>query len=86
MNRIRDSKMLLGTWQGLYLFEHRKDPQAWLRLADFQLYVLDDPQKALAALDQALYLDPLSGPIRDSFIKARARLRAQGKLPPEAQQ
>ena len=58
--------------------EHRRDPQAWLRLADFQLYVRDDPQKALAALDQALYLDPLSGPIRDSFIKARARLRVQG--------
>ncbi len=24
---IRNSRMLLGTWQGLYLFEHRRDPQ-----------------------------------------------------------
>jgi O-antigen ligase len=61
--------------------EHREDPQAWLRLADFQLYELDDPKAALAALDQALYLDPLSASIRDSFIEARARLRVRGELP-----
>ena len=24
---IKDGKLLLGTWQGLYLFEHRLDPQ-----------------------------------------------------------
>ena len=24
---IKDSKIILGTWQGLYLFEHRLDPQ-----------------------------------------------------------
>jgi secondary thiamine-phosphate synthase enzyme len=24
---IRDSRLLLGTWQGLYVFEHRRDPQ-----------------------------------------------------------
>ena len=24
---IKDSKLLLGTWQGIYLFEHRIDPQ-----------------------------------------------------------
>ena len=24
---IKDSKLLLGTWQGLYLFEHRLEPQ-----------------------------------------------------------
>ena len=65
--------------------EHRKDPQAWLRLADFQLYELDDPEAALAALDQALYLDPLSRVIRDSFIEARARLRQRGLLPEEAE-
>lgn len=65
--------------------EHRKDPQAWLRLADFQLYELDDPEAALAALDQALYLDPLSRVIRDSFIEARARLRQRGLLPEDAQ-
>ena len=63
--------------------EHPKDPQAWLRLADFRLYELDEPQEALAALDRALYLDPMSVAARDSFIEARARLRAAGILPPE---
>ena len=24
---IKDSELLLGTWQGLYLFEHRLEPQ-----------------------------------------------------------
>ena len=24
---IKDNNLLLGTWQGLYLFEHRLDPQ-----------------------------------------------------------
>jgi O-antigen ligase len=66
--------------------EHRQDPQAWLRLADFQLYTLDDPDGALTALDQALYLDPVSEAIRNSFIEARARLRASGERPPEAPQ
>jgi O-antigen ligase len=61
--------------------EHPDDPQAWLRLADFQLYELDLPQEALAALDQALYLDPMSETARDSFIEARTRLRARGLLP-----
>lgn len=65
--------------------EHPEEPQAWLRLADFQLYELDDPHAALAALDQALYLDPLSRAIRDSFIEARARLRERGLLPEEPQ-
>ena len=63
--------------------EHREDPQAWLRLADFHLYDLDDPEAAVAALDQALYLDPVSEAIKDSFIEARTRLRERGKLPPE---
>jgi tetratricopeptide (TPR) repeat protein len=66
--------------------EHSEDPQGWLRLADFQLYELDDPEAAVAALEQALYLDPVSGAIRDSFIEARARLRMRGELPPEAPQ
>ena len=64
--------------------EHPDDPQAWLRLADFQLYELDRPQEALAPLDQALYLDPMSEAARDSFIEARTRLRTLGLLPPEA--
>lgn len=64
--------------------EHPKDPQAWLALADFQLYELDDPEGAVAALEQALYLDPVSDAARDSFLEARSRLRERGVLPPEA--
>jgi hypothetical protein len=64
--------------------EHPNDPQAWLRLADFQLYELDEPRQALAALNQALYRDPMSEAVRDSFIEARTRLRSRGLLPPEA--
>ena len=56
--------------------EHPKEPQSWLRLGDFQLYVLDNPEAAVAALDQALYLDPMSEVVRNSFIEARARMRA----------
>ena len=55
----------------------------WLRLGDFQLYELDDAEAALAALDQALYLDPMSAGIRESYIEARSRLRMRGVLPPE---
>ena len=25
---IKDQKLLLGTWQGIYLFEHRLNPQS----------------------------------------------------------
>jgi len=25
---VRDGEMALGTWQGIYLFEHRRRPQA----------------------------------------------------------
>jgi len=64
--------------------EHRRDAQAWLRLADFRLYELDDPDGALTALDQALYLDPMSEAVQRTFIEARARLRLRGDLPPEA--
>ena len=24
---VKDKQLILGTWQGLYLFEHRLDPQ-----------------------------------------------------------
>ena len=63
--------------------EHPKDAHTWLRLGDFQLYELDDPEAALAALEQALYFDPMEEAPRASFIEARSRLRMRGLLPPE---
>ena len=35
---IKNSKIILGTWQGLYLFEHRLDPQ----IRKILLHFLDD--------------------------------------------
>lgn len=53
------------------------DAQTWLRLASFQLGTLDRPRAALATLEGALYLDPLSKAARDLYLQARARDRAQ---------
>jgi hypothetical protein len=63
--------------------EHPNLAQAWLRLADFRLDRLGDPSGALEAVEAALYLDPQSAAIRQSFIDIRDRFRALGELPPE---
>jgi predicted Zn-dependent protease len=56
--------------------EHPTDPQAWLRLADFQLFQLDRPRDAIETLRAVLFLDPRSRPAQRVFIQAQARLRA----------
>ena len=61
--------------------EHPNLAQAWLRLADFRLDRLDDPDGAVAAVEPALYLDPQSAAVRQSFIDIRDRFRALGELP-----
>ena len=63
--------------------EHPNLAQAWLRLADFRLDRLNDPVAALEAVEAALYLDPESLAVQQSFIDIRDRFRALGKLPPE---
>jgi tetratricopeptide (TPR) repeat protein len=63
--------------------EHPNFAQAWLRLADFRLDRLDDPSAALAAVEPALYLDPQSPAVRQSFVDIRDRFRARGELPLE---
>jgi O-antigen ligase len=67
----------------LAVAEHPNLAQAWLRLADFRLDRLGDPSAALAAVEPALYLDPQSAAVRQSFIDIRDRFRALGELPPE---
>ena len=62
--------------------EHPNLAEAWLRLADFRLSRLNDPHGALEAIEPALYLDPQSAAVRQSFIYIRDRLRALGELPP----
>jgi O-antigen ligase/polysaccharide polymerase Wzy-like membrane protein/tetratricopeptide repeat protein len=56
--------------------EHPTDPQAWLRLADFQLFQLDRPRDAIETLRAVLFLDPRSRPAQRVFTQAQERLRA----------
>ena len=51
------------------------DPETWLRLAVFELGVLDAPEQALETIKGALYLDPHGPRARQIFLNARARLR-----------
>lgn len=61
--------------------EHAGEPEAWLRLATFQLEVLDRPDAALETLRGALYLDPRSRQAQTTFFEARERLRAKEAAP-----
>jgi O-Antigen ligase len=51
------------------------DPYTWYRLAAFQLGTLDQPAKAAATIQGAIFLDPRSMPNRILFLQARARER-----------
>ena len=53
------------------------DPEAWLRLARFQLEALDQPRMALSTVRGALYLDPKGTRPAELFLQARAASRAQ---------
>lgn len=57
--------------------EHPSDPEAWLRLADFQLESLDRPRAAIRTLQGAIFLDPLSPAAQTALLEALERLRAQ---------
>jgi tetratricopeptide (TPR) repeat protein len=57
--------------------EHRANAGVWLRLAEFQLSRLGQPQAALQTLRGALYLDPRSARAQQTFFDARARIRGQ---------
>jgi predicted TPR repeat methyltransferase len=69
-----NKKAALGTLEEAAL-EFPGDPQTWLRLAGFQLSSLDQPDKALATLGAALYLDPHSKVGQALFLQARERSR-----------
>ena len=63
--------------------EHPNLAEAWLRLADFRLDRLNSPEIALEAVEVAVYLDPRSAAVQQSFVDIRNRFRAQGVLAPE---
>jgi tetratricopeptide (TPR) repeat protein len=57
------------------VLEFPDEPQAWLRLASFQLGTLERPREALRTLAAVLYLDPFSKAGRDLYLEARAAAR-----------
>jgi Flp pilus assembly protein TadD len=59
-----------------------QNPTPWLRLAGYQLDVLNDPQGALSSLGAALYLDPRSQTGVSLFLDATRRANGAGTTPP----
>jgi tetratricopeptide (TPR) repeat protein len=55
--------------------EHPADPASWLRLAQFQLFTLDEPKRAQETLRGALALDPNSREAAYAWFETRVRLR-----------
>jgi len=55
-----------------------QNPTPWLRLAGYQLDVLNDPQGALSSLGAALYLDPRSQTGVSLFLDATRRANGGG--------
>jgi tetratricopeptide (TPR) repeat protein len=51
------------------------EPQTWYRLAAFQLGTLDEPRKAVATVQGAIYLDPKNAQNQALFLQAKARTR-----------
>ena len=56
--------------------DHPSDPASWLRLAQFQLFTIDDPERAQKTLLGALALDPNSREAAYAYFETRARIRA----------
>jgi hypothetical protein len=59
----------------------------WIRLADFELNSLNNPDAALTTINGALYLDPRSRAAQTVFFQASERKRslaAAATVPPPA--
>jgi predicted Zn-dependent protease len=59
------------------VLDQPSNPEAWTRLAEFELYRNNQPQQALALIDGALYLDPRSAPAQTVFFDARRKVRGE---------
>lgn len=59
------------------VFEQPSNPEAWTRLAQFELYRRNRPQQAVAIINGALYLDPNSAPAQTVFFDARRKLNGE---------
>lgn len=56
------------------VFDQPSNPEAWTRLAEFELYRMNRPQQAIDIVSGALYLDPRSAQAQTVFFDARRRL------------
>lgn len=61
------------------VLDQPSNPEAWVRLAEFELYRMNRPQDALKTVTGALFLDPRSRPAQAVFFDARAKIRETGK-------
>jgi O-antigen ligase/polysaccharide polymerase Wzy-like membrane protein len=59
------------------VIQQPSNPQLWMKLADYELNRMHDPQSALEALRAALYLDPLEQSAQQQFLQASAAARGQ---------
>jgi hypothetical protein len=57
------------------VFDQPSNPEAWTRLAEFELYRKKDAAKALDVVEGALYLDPRSASAQTVFFDALQRVR-----------
>lgn len=59
------------------VFDQPSNPEPWTRLAEFELYRNNQPQKALSIVEGALYLDPRSAPAQTVFFDALRKVRGE---------
>jgi hypothetical protein len=59
------------------VFDQPSNPEAWTRLAQFELYRNNQPREALSIVSGALYLDPHSTLAQTVFFDARRKINGE---------
>jgi tetratricopeptide (TPR) repeat protein len=59
------------------VFDQPSNPEAWTRLAEFELYRNNQPQKALEIVQGAIYLDPRSAAAQTVFFDALRKVHGE---------
>jgi hypothetical protein len=59
------------------VFDQPSNPEAWTRLAEFELYRNNRPQLALDVINGAVYLDPRSAPAQTVYFDALRKVRGE---------
>jgi tetratricopeptide (TPR) repeat protein len=59
------------------VLDQPSNPEAWTRLAEFELYRNNQPQQALEIINGALFLDPRSAPAQTVFFDATRKARGE---------